>query len=173
MELKQLQFVNGVAGDGFYCDRQCTVEGVLKFKITEPGYEYDGFAEGRFYHENIGSIYYTDTLFIKDIQQNLKQLGFKHWQGIGYSESGMQADHYVSMDATYELAREAIERGYDVSLPSDQSSKTKGEEWYASEEGFCAAATKEMLQSKKLVQKTRNELLEDIIKQLESMIEKF
>lgn len=135
---KNLKLTAGVTGDGFWTEWKGVVHGVLRFRISEPDELTGGFAEGRFYidgwDESHGLIY-TDSLFISDIQDGLKQLGFKHWEGIGYSEAGMQGNDYVSMDASYELAKEAEEKDYNINLRTEKPRETKGEQWFNTKPG--------------------------------------
>jgi hypothetical protein len=135
---KNLKLAAGVAGDGFWTEWNGVIHGVLRFKVFEPDESTSGFAEGRFYidhwDESHGLIY-TDSLFISDIQNGLKQLGFKHWEGINYSEAGMQGNDYVSMDASYELAKEAEEKNYNINIRSDKPGETKGEQWFNTKPG--------------------------------------
>jgi hypothetical protein len=131
---KDLRLTNGVRGDGLWGAEGCVVHGVLRFRVTEPDeYITDGYAEGRFYLDKWDAyeddMIYTDSLFINDLQKNLKELQFKHWEEIDYSEAGMQGENYVSMDASYELAKEATERGYTIDYPSCKGPETKGDKW--------------------------------------------
>ena len=118
---KSLKLTCRVTGDGYWGAGECTVTGQLRFKTYEPDDNTTGFAEARFYLDDWDAdeqgLIYSDSLFIQDLQDGLNRLGIAG-RGIDYSESGMQGDDYVSMDASYELARDVRDRGYDITLPN-------------------------------------------------------
>ena len=172
-ELKQLKLKLHVEGTGCWTSWSGDVTGTLKFKVTEPsvgpsGTKYEGFAEGRFYlddwNNELGMIY-TDPEFMNQLQNSLTGLGFTN-SSIDYSEAGMQGEDYVSMDASYELAQQAIQLGYDISIPDEKSkSKTKGEQWMDTGD-FCGAAGQELVKADKLAKMTYdkcNQTLEQCI----------
>ena len=68
---------------------------------------------------------YTDGLFVDSLHRELHNLGFKHYDNVDYSEAGMQGSDYVSMDASYELAREVRDRGYNIKIYSDDQPEEK------------------------------------------------
>ena len=122
---KKLRLVCGVTGDGFWSTWQGTVDGTLKLERYKYSEEYN-HGSARFYIDDWDlshGLIYTDSLFISDIQNNLKNLGFKHWEGINYSEQGMQGDNYVDMDCTNDLLNEAVEKGYYIKEPDPVGKK--------------------------------------------------
>lgn len=187
-QTKRLRLTCSVKGDGLWGAEAQTVTGVLTFRVTEPEpvigdvgpsgeIEYEGFAEGRFYldewdDEKQGLIY-TDSGFIDSLHLVLDNLNIDAAKEIDYSESGMQGPDYVSMDASYNLAKQVEAAGYDISIPKIDSSGnkildvTKGEQWYESGD-YCAAATKTALKGNT---RTQKELLDDCLELLKKAIE--
>ena len=55
---------------------------------------------------------YTDSAFLKDARDILKNAGFTHYRDFEYSEQGMQGDNYVNCDLGQKLALELIDKGY-------------------------------------------------------------
>lgn len=52
------------------------------------------------------NIIYTDDTFEQCVKNKLKELGFKHWNKIGYSEAGMQPNNAAHFDMDKSLAKE-------------------------------------------------------------------
>lgn len=52
------------------------------------------------------NIIYTDDTFEKCVKKKLKELGFKNWNKIGYSEAGMQPNNAAHFDMDRSLAKE-------------------------------------------------------------------
>ena len=59
-------------------------------------------------------IVYTDPLWIKEFRQGLVNLGFSKAsvKECDYSESGMQGDNYISLDASLKFAKEFFSKMY-------------------------------------------------------------
>ena len=183
---KQLKFKLEVGGTGCWTSWSGEVTGTLKFKVTEPSVgpsgevNYRGFAEGRFYLDNWNNEFgmvYTDREFIDHLNDSLEQLGFKHAKEIDYSEAGMQGENYVSLDASYELAQEAIKLGYDITIPEEhKNDKTKGEKWMDTGD-FCAGAGEELAKAGMICkladkpERSRKEILNECIQLLEELAE--
>lgn len=63
---------------------------------------------------------YTDKTFLKGVQDALRRKGFKHADGLSYSEQGMQGGvglkprrgNFVNFDVGSGLARELVDKGY-------------------------------------------------------------
>lgn len=123
MNKPTLRLTLDVRGDGLYTEFTGKVIGTLKFKIYEPDNTGPGFAEARYYldhwNEHLHGMIYTDGLFVDSLHQELHKYGFKHYDNVDYSEAGMQGSDYVSMDASYQLAREVQDRGYNINIYSD------------------------------------------------------
>jgi len=117
---EQLKQTNGVKGDGFWSGWQGVVHGVLEFNQYQWNIdEGSNYANAKF-HLDIwdpeDGLIYTDSLFLEDLQKNLKAAGFKHYDEISYSEQGMQGEKFVDLDCTDKLADEAKELGYVVNV---------------------------------------------------------
>jgi len=115
---KQLKLTNGVKGDSYWSTWQGVVHGVLEFSLHQGSQ--GGYANAKFHLDTWSAdedgLIYTDSLFLEDIQKNLKAVGFKHYNEISYSEQGMQGAKFVDLDCTDKLAEEAKELGYVVNL---------------------------------------------------------
>jgi hypothetical protein len=115
-ELKELRMACGVAGDGYYTERQCVVHGVLECEELSWGRD-ENWAMANFHLDEWDtiedSLIYSDSLFVKDLRENLRQLGFKHYPEIDYSEQGMQGENFVNLDCTDNLVQEVIKAGYN------------------------------------------------------------
>ena len=117
---KQLKQTNGVKGDGFWGTWQGVVHGVLEFNRYQWCIDEDNDYANAKFHLDIwdpgDGLIYTDSLFLEDLQKNLKAAGFKHYNNISYSEQGMQGSKFVDLDCSAKLAKEAKELGYGVNL---------------------------------------------------------
>jgi len=145
---KLLRLTCRVTGDGYWGAREGSVSGHLRFRTYEPDDNTTGFAEAKFYLDDWDAdeqgLIYSDSQFIQDLQDGLNRLGIAG-RGIDYSESGMQGNDYVSMDASYELATDCRDRGYDVIDKTTTVEATDDEP----------------------VARTKNELIDECIKLLE------
>jgi hypothetical protein len=88
------------AGDGYWSEESKPVN-VTKISLGYVNDEED-FGELRVYFDknwdvNKDGLIYTDSLFLKMLQEKLTECGFEG-ADVEYSEQGMQGDNYVSLD---------------------------------------------------------------------------
>jgi len=110
--------IGKTSGDGLWSNRIATVP----FTIELPSYVgsfYGGagldvygsvsvhFSTKKWNVHKHGLIY-TDTQFIKDVRNALKNYGIKNFRDVDYSEQGRQSDNYVDLDIDEKLINELI-----------------------------------------------------------------
>ena len=92
------------------------ITGELVFKLFET--EDDTWLEAKFYFDPATwdidryGLIYTDRTFMSELQNRLTaNKGFKHAQGIDYSECGMQGDNFIHMDVSNKLFTDLVRCG--------------------------------------------------------------
>ena len=118
--MKKLTLSGTTNGVGFWSsESNKEVQGCMYFNLLEShlnGEVFGGRAEFRFSKEDWDvdkyGLIYTDEGFLDSIHNKLREVGFKKYQEINYSEQGMQGDDYVDFDASIEIVNEAKQLGY-------------------------------------------------------------
>lgn len=91
-------------GRGFWSSKQKEIKVIEIELLSKHVYKNGFFGELAVYFEgwNVSTdgLIYTDPLFLKELKDSFKKLGFSDsaLERIEYSEQGMQGDDYVSLD---------------------------------------------------------------------------